>query len=100
MADKTVTFYARKIRDHFMVKGVSSVEYVDFEPPDQVGFEGDIAARFGHKQAGNAVIRAAVLYLEKRDEIYVHREPEDNRSEQGSQGQPYPARVQCTVTLR
>ncbi|MDB5159831.1 MAG: hypothetical protein JWO99_94 [Candidatus Saccharibacteria bacterium] len=79
---------------------MSCVQYVDYTPGEDVGFESNIAARFGFKSAGNELVRQAVAYLEEMHLFDVERVPEEGRSGSGSQGQPYPNKLDCTASLR
>ncbi|HEY8992700.1 MAG TPA: hypothetical protein VIM37_02510 [Candidatus Microsaccharimonas sp.] len=102
MSSGTALDYAHEIHDKFMTTGLQVVKYVDYEPCDQPGSEGNIAEKFGYPTVYNSVIRNAVRRLEELhvievQETYVENE---NHVPGGSQGQPGLRKKECIVTLR
>lgn len=78
----------------------TTVSYIDYDSPDQPGFESDIAPRFGYPAPDNDLVRDAVQWMSEQNMVYFDRKEEEGRETRGSGGQPYPMRFSCTVTVR
>jgi hypothetical protein len=100
MSSGTAFDYTHEIHDKFMTNGLRVVSYVDYEPCDLPGFEGDIAEKFGYPRVYNSVIRKAVRNLDDQNLIEFKETYDEHHVASGSQGQPYPRRKVCVVTLR